>query len=180
MLCRLLNMREGLQIMNYVFVIILISMQLGLFMSFLLGSFRVRRPVTLYTGHLRFEYYTTCARFFFWTIVIGLAFMFFPGHAHSGCLNYSNGILRVNSVFQTDTFLFLWINLCFSSSLPFLPASCPSSLEWKTHPSKSESLHLSVKLFLDAKYCLFLSFFDITEAVMCGEGTWTLKLISPE
>jgi len=132
MLCRLLNMREGLQIMNYVFVIVLISMQLGLFMSFLLGSFRIRRPVTLYTGlytgNFRFKYDTTFASFFFFlTIFIGLAFMFFPGHAHSGCLNYSNGILRVNSVFQTDTFIF-----CFSESTFTSPPPCLSSCQ---HPA---------------------------------------------
>ena len=113
--------------MSYVFVIVLISMQLGLFMPFLLGSFGVRPPVTLYTGHLRFEYYTTCVSFFFLTIVIGLAFMFFPSHAHSGCLNYSNGILRMNSVFQTDTFI-----LCFPESTFTFP---PPSLSFCQHPA---------------------------------------------
>lgn len=43
MLCRLLNMWEGLQIMNYVFVI-LIFVQLRVFISFLLSSANIRGP----------------------------------------------------------------------------------------------------------------------------------------
>lgn len=57
MLCRLLNMQEGLQIMNYVFVIILIPVQLRLFVSFLLDSAGVRGPMTPYPRLLRFEHY---------------------------------------------------------------------------------------------------------------------------
>ena len=54
--------------------------------------------------------------------------MFFPGHAHSGCLNYSNGILRVNSVFQTDTFIF-----CFSESTFTSLPPCLSSCQHPAH-----------------------------------------------
>lgn len=57
MLCRLLNMREELQIMNYVFVILWILGQLRLFISFLLGSAGVKGPVTPYPRLLRFEHY---------------------------------------------------------------------------------------------------------------------------
>lgn len=57
MLCRLLNMREGLQIMNYVIVTILIPVQLRLFISVLLGSAGVRGTVTLYPRLLKFEHY---------------------------------------------------------------------------------------------------------------------------
>ena len=74
-------MRDGLQIMNYVFVIILISVQLRLFIYVLPGNARVRGTVTLYTGVLKLEFYATCAGFSLTAIV--LAFTFFPGHACS-------------------------------------------------------------------------------------------------
>lgn len=64
MLCRLLNMREGLQIMSYVFVIVLIPVQLRPFIAFLLGSAGVRRPGMLYARQLRFESYSCLCQCF--------------------------------------------------------------------------------------------------------------------